>query len=323
MTCPIGTDVSRAAGILKAGGLVAFATETVYGLGGNAFDLRAVARIFEVKDRPKFDPLIVHVADVAWLEKLAADIPSAARKLADRFWPGPLTLVLPKTDAVPDLVTAGLATVAIRIPDCQLALELLRATNLPIAAPSANPFGQLSPTSADHVARQLGDKIDYILDGGECSIGLESTVLALTGDTPQLLRPGGLPVEEIEASIGSVTIPGRTEPTGSEAQPSPGMLSKHYAPQTPLVIDPTPSPPPPGTRVGLLASRPVADSSGFAAVEVLSQTGDLKEAAANFFGALRRLDALRLERIVAQPFPEQGLGRALNDRLNRASEHGE
>ena len=319
MVCPIGTDARRAAAIIKAGGLVAFATETVYGLGGDAFDARAVARIFEVKARPRFDPLIVHVADPIWLDKIATDVPQAARKLAEAFWPGPLTLVLPKTDAVPDLVTSGLSTVAVRIPDHPLALELLRETDRPVAAPSANPFGQLSPTRPEHVAEQLGEQIDYILDGGPCRVGVESTILALQGSTAMLLRPGGLPVEEIEGVIGPVSLPAKTDRPVSQPQAAPGMLSRHYAPKTPLEIATEPSHIPPGQRVGLLSPQPVEDSSDYTVVEILSETGDLREAAAGFFAALRRLDAMGLDRIIARPFPEEGLGRALNDRLQRAS----
>lgn len=324
MTCPIGDDVSRAAEILCGGGLVAFATETVYGLGANALDPRAVARVFEVKNRPRFDPLIVHVHDVSAVETLVAEYPSRARELTSRFWPGPLTVVLPKRDRVPDLVTAGLPTVAVRIPDHPLALELLRAAVVPIAAPSANPFGHVSPTRAEHVVEQLGDRIDYILDGGPCRVGVESTVLALVDDEPTLLRPGGVTLEELEAAIGPVSVP-VGDALANEAAASPGMLARHYAPHTPLAIHEagddefefveTRA----GHRVGRLAFRPLASTTGYAAVEILSPTGDLREAAANFFAALRRLDALGLDRIVADHFPDEGLGRALNDRLRRAA----
>ncbi|MEX0702937.1 MAG: L-threonylcarbamoyladenylate synthase [Planctomycetales bacterium] len=344
-TCPIGTDVSRAAAVLRAGGLVAFATETVYGLGANALDPLAVARVFDVKGRPRFDPLIVHVASADALGPLVAEFPRRARELAARFWPGPLTLVLPKTDRVPDLVTAGLPTVAVRIPDHPLALELLRAAEVPVAAPSANRFGRISPTRAEHVAEQLGDRIDYILDGGPCRVGVESTVLAVptrrvarpdqrerptrTDETavadserPTLLRPGGVTVEEIEAVIGPIAAPSWEFSAEGEAAASPGMLSRHYAPRTPLAIRGAATASPnesPGARIGLLAFRPPVSTAGFAAVEVLSPTGDLREAAAEFFAAVRRLDALGLDRIVAESFPPEGLGRALNDRLRRAA----
>jgi L-threonylcarbamoyladenylate synthase len=321
MTCPIGTDVPHAASILRNGGLVAFATETVYGLGVNALDANAVASVFEVKNRPRFDPLIVHVNDPIWLERLATDVPEEARQLADRFWPGPLSLVLPKANVVPDLVTAGLPTVAVRIPDHPLALDLLRQSDLPVAAPSANPFGCLSPTCAEHVARHLGNRIDYILDGGNCKVGIESTVLKVGNGEPVLLRPGGLPLEEIEAVIGPVTIAAETEKQVSEAQLSPGRLLKHYAPQTKLIIVPDfkSLTNPQEKSIGLLSLRPITETISATACEVLSQTGDLREAAANFFAAFRRLDAMDLDLIAAMPFPKIGLGHALNDRLQRAA----
>ena len=318
--CPIGTDVVHAAALLRDGKLVAFATETVYGLGANALDERAVAKVFKAKNRPRFDPLILHVPSMDCIDGLVTEFPDAARQLADRFWPGPLTLVLPKSETVPDLVTAGLGTVAIRIPDHPQALDLLQQAGVPVAAPSANPFGQVSPTTAAHVAEQLGERIDYILDGGACRVGVESTVLQMVGDTPLLLRPGGLPAEEIEAIVGPVSIPDPGAHPSAQAQPAPGMLPRHYAPRTPLTItrDPTPD----TKSCGLMSLGPVEETAAarFAAVEVLSATGDLTEAAAHFFAALRRLDAARVDRIFASPFPEEGLGRALNDRLSRAAE---
>ena len=316
-------DIDRAATILREGGLVAFPTETVYGLGANAFDVRAVARVFEVKARPRFDPLIVHIAGMDWLPRLTADFPPLARHLAERFWPGPLTLVLPKSPAIPDLVTAGGNTVAVRMPDHPVALALLRAANLPIAAPSANPFGQISPTCAAHVHEQLGPQIDLILDGGLCRVGVESTVLQLTPQGPVLLRPGGTTQEEIEALIGKVHVPGDAR-TGSSTLVSPGTLPQHYAPRTALVVTVRETASGGGEsvsggRAGLLAFQAGGQTPQYAYVEVLSPTGDLREAAANFFAALRRLDAAGLDLIVAETFPEVGLGRALNDRLRRAA----
>ncbi len=318
--------IARAAEILRAGGLVAFPTETVYGLGANALDERAVARVFEVKQRPRFDPLIVHIADVDRVERLAADFPPKARRLADRFWPGPLTLVLPKKPVVPDLVTAGCPTVALRIPDHPLALEFLRAADVPVAGPSANPFGRISPTTAEHVREQLGDQIDLILDGGPCRVGVESTVLSLTEDKPVLLRPGGTTLEEIEELIGKVTV-SVDEHENSQAIGllSPGTLRQHYAPRTPLVLRTRDTAcagegvTAKGARMGLLAFGSGGDATSFARVEMLSQEGNLREATANFFAALRRLDAAGLDLIVADLFPERGLGRALNDRLRRAA----
>jgi len=316
--------ISRAAGILRAGGLVAFPTETVYGLGANALDERAVARVFDVKGRPRFDPLIVHVADVVAAHRLAAEFPPKAQRLAERFWPGPLTLVLPKNRAVSDLVTAGCSTVALRIPEHPLAQELLHEAGVPIAAPSANAFGRISPTTAEHVREQLGDSIDLIIDGGPCRVGVESTVLQLTGDGQTLLRPGGTALEEIEALIGKVTVPS-ADLTGRESggMVSPGMLAQHYAPRTPLVLRTREAASHADAatreRTGLLAFKRPEDAASFARVEVLSPEGNLREAAANFFAALRRLDAAGLDRIVAELFPETGLGRALNDRLRRGA----
>jgi L-threonylcarbamoyladenylate synthase len=317
MNCPIGTDVERAAHLLVRGGLVAFATETVYGLGADALNQRAVARIFEAKGRPRFDPLIVHVAERDWLVRLVRSVPENARRLIDRFWPGPLTLVLPKTDLVPDLVTAGLPTVGVRMPAHPSALDFLRQAGTPVAAPSANLFGQVSPTTAQHVADQLGSLIDYILDGGPCSVGLESTVLDLSGQFPTLLRPGGLSAEPMEEVIGPIQ---RADAGSDESRPqlAPGMLSTHYATRTPLVLAGQEDRLPDAARIGLLAFVPESPLDQFSSVEVLSRHGDLAEAAANLFAAMRRLDAQGLDVIVARPVPNIGLGRAINDRLLRA-----
>jgi L-threonylcarbamoyladenylate synthase len=309
--------LDEAARLLRGGGIVAFPTETVYGLGAVAFDERAVARVFEAKRRPRFDPLIVHVSDAGQLPRLAAAVPSAAQALIERFWPGPLTLVLPRTPAVPDLVTAGLPTVAVRMPRHPVALELIERTGLPLAAPSANPFGHTSPTTAGHVLDQLSGHADLVLDGGACPVGVESTIVSLAGDEPLLLRPGGLPIEEIEAVIGPVS---RTPRTASQPVVAPGMLPRHYAPRTPLktVRGDIPTSLVPGGKVGLLAFRSGPHPSPFAATEVLSASGDLREAAANLFGAIRRLDARGVDLILAQTVPNHGLGLAINDRLARA-----
>lgn len=310
------TELNRAAEILKSGGLVAIPTETVYGLAANALDARAVARIFAAKDRPFFDPLIVHLADVTWWPRVVSDFPPTARRLAEQFWPGPLTLVLPKRDTVPDLVTSGLETVGIRVPDHPLTRELLRLTDLPLAAPSANPFGRLSPTTAEHVRQQLGERVDMILDGGPCRVGVESTILQVQDGETTLLRPGGVAIEEIEALIGSVR---RADRPSHEQPAAPGMLDSHYAPRTPLkIVDAIPQSPP-SSRTGLLLFSGSGGTIGFTAVELLSPTGDLIEAAATFFQALHRLDQAGLDLILATPFPDHGLGRALNDRLRRAA----
>jgi L-threonylcarbamoyladenylate synthase len=317
----VDTEVSRAATILRAGGVVAFPTETVYGLGANVFDAQAVARVFEIKGRPRFDPLIAHVCDHRQAESLVACFPKAAWKLARRFWPGPLTLVLPKASRVPDIVTAGLSTVAVRMPDHPAAIALIREAGVPLAAPSANPFGRISPTTADHVRRQLGKQVDLVLDGGPCRVGVESTIVSLTDSQPVLLRAGGLPVEEIERVIGPVL-----RPSSPPVHPSaPGQFPQHYAPQTPLVLRDDADKTPGSVRAGLLSLRVLVNVEGFASVEVLSPTGDLREAAANLFAALHRLDASNLDLIVADPVPETGLGLAINDRLRRAagSNHGD
>ncbi len=307
----------RAAETIRRGGLVAFPTETVYGLGADAFAPLAVARIFEVKKRPYFDPLIVHVAGHEDLEKLVADIPPDAETLMKMFWPGPLTLVLSKREDVPDIVTAGLSTVAVRMPKHPMALDLIKLAECPIAAPSANRFGSLSPTTAEHVQDQLGDQVDLILDGGPCQVGVESTILSLTEEKPRLLRPGGVPLEEIEAIIGKVDV----NSTGETIPSAPGMLPSHYAPRTPMVILSN------GERfdsygdekVGFLAFAEPEQTGPLQQIEVLSKKGDLREAAANLFAAIRRLDAFHLDLIVAEPVPEVGLGRAIMDRLRRAS----
>ncbi len=318
MTVTIGTDIARAASLIREGGLVAFATETVYGLGANACDVRAVGRIFAAKHRPTFDPLIVHLGNRAWIENVAATVTPLAQRLIDAFWPGPLTLVLPKTDRIPDLATAGLPTVGVRMPSHPSAVELLRQANVPIAAPSANRFGHVSPTRAEHVAEQLGDRIDYILDGGPCTVGVESTILDVTGAQPVLLRPGGLPLEAIEALIGPVRLI-EAMSAANEPQPSPGRLLRHYATRTALVIADAEESPPSIARVGLLTLAAKSDDEHYAAIETLSPAGDLAEAAANLFAAMRRLDARGLDLIVVRLVPEVGLGRAINDRLRRAA----
>ncbi|MCX7805075.1 MAG: L-threonylcarbamoyladenylate synthase [Planctomycetota bacterium] len=319
--CGSDKDIERAAAILRDGGIVAFPTETVYGLGADAFNPRAVARVFEAKRRPLFDPLIVHVATTEMAGALAAEFPDAAWKLVESFWPGPLTLVLPKSARVPDIVTAGLPTVALRMPDHPIALAMIVAAGVPVAAPSANPFGRLSPTTADHVRVEIGSGADMVLDGGRCRVGIESSIVSLAGDRPVLLRCGGVPAEEIE----KVTGPVEPAPDAPGRPQAPGMLARHYAPRTPLERRPPGmSSAPPGTRAGLLSfDLPAGRADGFAAVEILSPSGDLREAAANLFAALRRLDSLSLDVIFFDPVPERGLGAAINDRLAKASRPGD
>ncbi len=310
-----GYLIRQAAGVIRRGGLVAFPTETVYGLGAHALDTQAVARIYEVKQRPHFDPLIVHIAEYQQVGDLVTEFPQASQRLIDVFWPGPLTVILPKSQSVPDLVTAGMPTVAIRMPSHPVAQDLIKEANCPFAAPSANLFGTISPTCAAHVRRQLGRSIDFILDGGPCSVGIESTIVSFVGPHPVVLRMGGIAVEQIEAVIGRVEVA-----SPSDHRPlSPGRLVRHYAPRTPLRLADKISCLPQGMRVGLLSLGPT-EMEGFAAVEILSQPGNLAEAAANLFAAMQRLDEAGLDLIIAIEVPNQGLGRAINDRLYRAAQ---
>jgi L-threonylcarbamoyladenylate synthase len=304
------SGILEAAAILRRGGLVAMPTETVYGLAGDATNDRTVARIFEVKNRPQFNPLIVHVADRAMAETLVT-FTASSDQLAERFWPGPLTLVLPRLIGSPIslLASAGLDTIAIRIPAHPVARQLLKHCQLPLAAPSANPSGSLSPTDASHVAATIGDRIDLILDGGPCTIGIESTVLDMTGVMPCILRQGGLPQSDIEAVIGKIA-----SKCLSGSMRSPGMMKSHYAPSIGLrmnaaTIDP---------REALLAFGP-DPLAGAAATLNLSEKSNLAEAAANLFRMLHRLDDSRYRCIAVMPIPERNLGIAINDRLRRAA----
>ena len=303
--------ITRAARLLRDGELVAFPTETVYGLGGDATSDRAVAGIFAAKARPRFNPLIVHVPGLAEAEPLA-EFDERARGAVRHFWPGPLTLVLPRRAAggLSLLASAGLDTVALRAPRHPVAQSLLRATGKPVAAPSANRSGRVSPTTAAHVAAELGESVELILDAGPCPVGLESTVLDLTGPVPVLLRPGGITLEELTDLLGTV----ETAPADADVPRAPGSLPSHYAPDLPLRLDAWEARP----GEALLAFGPEAPS-GFAEVQWLSRTGDLAEAAANLFALLRRLDRPEFTGIAVMPIPERGLGRAINDRLRRAA----
>ena len=301
--------IASAAALLRAGYLVAFPTETVYGLGGDATNERAVAEIFATKGRPHFNPLIVHVSGLAEAEALAV-FDRRARLVAAQLWPGPLTLVLRRPDdsGLSLLVSAGLDTVAIRVPCHEVAQALLRETGRPIAAPSANRSGRVSPTEAAHVAEELGDRVALILDGGRTPVGLESTVLDLSGEAAVLLRPGGVTSEQLSELLGPIAMSAAAKPK------SPGMLASHYTPSLPLRLEASEAHP----GEALLAFGPNAPP-GFAEVEWLSRSGDLAEAAANLFAMLRRLDRPPLTGIAVMPIPERGLGRAINDRLRRAA----
>ena len=307
---PDDAAMAEAADLLGAGGLVAFPTETVYGLGADATDDRAVAGIFAAKGRPRFNPLILHVPDAEAAAREAVFGPRA-QALAARFWPGALSLVLPRRagSRVSLLCSAGLPSLALRAPDHAVAQGLLRALGRPIAAPSANPSGAVSPTLAAHVAQGLGEAVGLILDGGPCPLGLESTVLDLSGETPVLLRPGGVPRETLEAEIGPIARPG-----AETARASPGMLESHYAPRLPLRMNAREA----GPGEALLVFGPAAPE-GAAAYETLSARGDPSEAAARLFAALHRLDRPAFTGIAVMPIPETGLGAAINDRLRRAA----
>lgn len=313
----IGTDREAAKNFLESGNVVGIPTETVYGLAGNALNPDAVLTIFRVKNRPSFDPLIVHTDSLEKLNQLVTLIPEPARRLADLFWPGPLTLLLPKRALIPDLVTAGLSTVAVRIPNHPLILDLLRSLDFPLAAPSANPFGYISPTTAQHVADQLGDQVPYILDGGPAGVGIESTIVGFEDDKATIFRLGGMALDQIERVIGPVWV--RTHSTSNPK--APGMLSSHYAPHKPLILLPTGEMPAPNERAGALVFREPFGSLPPGYQRILSPTGDLNEAAKNLFAQLRALDVLPIEVIYAEMLPNQGLGWAINDRLRRASVH--
>ncbi|MGI9510811.1 MAG: L-threonylcarbamoyladenylate synthase [Geminicoccaceae bacterium] len=308
-------EIERAARALRSGKLVAFPTETVYGLGAAATDDHAVARIFEAKGRPRFNPLIVHVADPVAAAAIA-DWSDLADRLAVRFWPGPLTLVLRRRhgNGISTLVSDGGETIALRVPAHPLARALLAETGLPIAAPSANPAGRISPTTADHVRRGLGDRVEVILDGGACPVGLESTVLDLCGERPVLLRPGGLARHDIEAAIGSTLADGKAGDQTKGGLRSPGQLSSHYAPRHRLRLNAEDV----AADEALLAFGPMP-FEGASVTANLSETGDLTEAAANLFSMLHRLDRHDVAGIAAMPIPAIGLGEAICDRLRRAA----
>ncbi len=307
---PISEEsIAEAAEALRAGALIAFPTETVYGLGADATNDRAVAEIFAAKGRPSFNPLIVHLPDRGAAEAFVT-FNEMAGLLADRFWPGALTLVLPRRPGcrLSLLVSAGLDTAAMRVPAHADAQRLLRAAGVPVAAPSANRSGRLSPTTAQHVARDLGDRVALILDGGPCPIGLESTVVDVSGAAPAILRQGGLPQEAIEAALGApVAVAGADD----HAPRSPGMLTSHYAPSLPVRPDAAQAMP----GEALLGFGPGAAGAKLN----LSESGDLTEAAANLFAFLHALDRPEFTGIAVAPIPNQGLGRAINDRLRRAA----
>jgi len=312
----VGIDLEWAALCLEQGLLVGIPTETVYGLAGNAYNMAAVLSIFAAKRRPYNDPLIVHTDRLERVLTFAREMPPAAHALAAAFWPGPLTLLLPRTYLIPDLITAGLDTVAVRIPNHPLTLQLLARLNFPVAAPSANPFGYISPTTPAHVLAQLKQSVSYVLDGGPCAVGIESTIIGFDGQSPIIHRLGGLSIEQIVAVVGRVTM--AHAPT--EQIFAPGTLSSHYAPTTPLVL----GPPQPAAieeqyRVGVLSLQTVYPGIPAQNQKLLSPAGNLWEAAHNLYAALREMDGWGLQVIYAELMPQNGIGAAINDRLSRAA----
>jgi len=310
----IGKDVNYTKRLLEEGELVAIPTETVYGLAGNALNASSVAKIFSVKNRPEFDPLIVHVADIEQAQNYVTEIPEKAKILANHFWPGPLTILLKKKNNIPDLVTAGLDTVGIRCPDHPLTHQLLTSLSFPLAAPSANPFGYVSPTRPEHVNEQLGNKIKYILDGGPCTIGIESTIIGFEEDVPVIYRLGGLTAEKIEHLIGKVK-----SATHSASNPkAPGQLKSHYAPAKKVILGTLKELlyQQQGKKFGILSFR---NNLQLPHQIILSPSGQVEEAAQNLFAALREFDKMPVETVIAELVPDVGIGRAINDRLRRAA----
>jgi L-threonylcarbamoyladenylate synthase len=306
-----GRDVEHAAHCIREGKLVAFPTETVYGLGADALNPQAVAHIFELKERPSFDPLIVHIAHLDQMSTLVAEADPRVFRIAKKFWPGPLTIVMPKGPLVPDIVTAGLPTVGIRMPDNTLALELIQVSGRPIAAPSANKFGRISPTTAAHVKKQLPD-VDYILDGGKTTVGIESTIIRLTPAGFQILRNGFITREDLET-----VLPFDDTPVVSDIA-APGMLKSHYSPRKKLLIADEATLATDRSRTGLISFTGEHDV-GFAKVIRVSRTHDLKEYAVNVFEAMHTFeDDDTIEVILAEPVPDSGIGKAIMDRLRKA-----
>nr|WP_321234462.1 L-threonylcarbamoyladenylate synthase [uncultured Psychroserpens sp.] len=314
----ISTDISKAVALLNAEALVAIPTETVYGLAGNIFSEKAIASIFETKKRPFFNPLIVHIPSVDTLATVVSYIPEKAKRLADAFWPGPLTLVLPKSSRIPDIITAGKDTVAVRIPNHPMALKLLQALDFPLAAPSANPFGSISPTTAQHVNDYFKADIKMVLDGGPCQRGIESTIIGFDGEEPIIYRLGSTSIEAIENVVGSIKIKNKKE----IAPDAPGMLERHYAPSTRTVLTEDISEAIAihrDKRIGVLAFQNLTQHDAVKFQIVLSEANDLQEAASKLYDALHQLDKQNLDIIIAERFPDFGLGKSINDRLQRAT----
>lgn len=314
----ITSDINKAKKILLKNELIALPTETVYGLAGNAYNENAIQKIFKLKNRPFYNPLIVHLKSADYIGDVAQEIPESASLLADKFWPGPLTLVLKKQDHISDLITAGKETVAIRVPNHPTALALLDTLDFPLVAPSANPFGSISPTSAAHVFNYFGETLEVVLDGGECEKGLESTIIGYENDQPVLYRLGSISIEDIEKIVGKLSVT-----TNNDQSPNaPGMLSRHYAPKTETYLTNDISELLKrfeGKKIGLLLFKNKIQNKNIIHQEILSNSGDLEEAAKNLYAAMHRLDQSKLDVIIAERIPDTGLGMTINDKLVRAT----
>lgn len=314
----ISKDITKAVQLLNDEQVVAIPTETVYGLAGNIYSEKAIKAIFETKKRPFFNPLIVHISSVDYLTEIVEYIPEKAKLLAEAFWPGPITLVLKKKDSIPDLITAGKDTVAVRVPNHPLTLELLNQLPFPLAAPSANPFSSISPTTAQHVEAYFKDTIKMVLDGGPCKSGIESTIIGFDGDDPIIYRLGSTSIEDIEAIVGKIEIKNKKEVSPD----APGMLERHYAPKTKTVLTDTILEALrlyKNKRVGLITFQSEIENSNIEVQIALSKSGDLTESASNLYDVLHQLDKMHLDIIIAEKFPDYGLGKSINDRLERAT----
>jgi L-threonylcarbamoyladenylate synthase len=314
----ISKDIEKAIALLSNDELVAIPTETVYGLAGNIFSEKAIRNIFKTKKRPFFNPLIVHISSMDVLETIVSEVPEKARLLAEKFWPGSLTLVLKKNKNIPDLITAGKDTVAVRVPNHPITLDLLKKLPFPLAAPSANPFNQISPTKPAHVERYFKDDIQMVLDGGACTNGIESTIVGFVNDEPVIYRLGALALEELEAVIGKITINNKKE----ENPEAPGMLDKHYSPKTKTVLTSSildEIEKYKHKNIGVLAFNSSFKSDKISTEIILSTSSNLQEAASKLYDSLHQLDHLNLDVIIAEKMPEFGLGSSINDRLQRAS----
>ena len=314
----ISKDIPKAITLLINEELVAIPTETVYGLAGNIFSEKAITSIFKTKKRPFFNPLIVHIPSVEKLDNIVAEVPEKAKVLADKFWPGSMTLVLKKNNTIPDIITAGKDTVAVRVPNHPLTLELLQQLPFPLAAPSANPFNNISPTKPEHVEHYFKNDIKMVLDGGTCKNGIESTIIGFENDEPIIYRLGALAVEEIEAVVGKVTIKNKKE----EKPDAPGMLDKHYSPLTTTVLTTNIADEIlkyPNKKIGVLTLNSSFQSDAIVSEIILSKTNDLQEAASKLYDAMHQLDHQKLDIIIVEKMPDFGLGKSMNDRLQRAS----